>query len=98
MSASLMQCSVEISLYPIRDRYLGPIEAFIEALEAAADRGADLTVTVNAMSTQVFGDYDAVMTAVTGAIKDTLADAPGAFVLKVLGIDARAPHPRSARD
>lgn len=93
-----MQCSVEISLYPIRDHYLGPIEAFIEALQAAANRDADLVVAVNDMSTQVFGDYDRVMVAITDAMKVTLADAPGAFVLKVLGIDARAPHPDSARD
>lgn len=93
-----MQCSVEVSLYPIRDRFLGPIEAFIDAMQAAANRDDGLSITVNPMSTQVFGDYDRVMVAISDAMKVTLADAPGAFVLKVLGIDAREPHPDSARD
>lgn len=85
-----MQASVEISFYPIRDAYLAPIEAVIAALEAAPD----VEIVVNPMSTQVFGEYDAVMAAVTVAMAPALAEAPGAFVLKVLGIDARAPHPR----
>ena len=45
------------------------------------------------MSTQLYGEYQAVMAAVTGAMAPALERAPGAFVLKVLGIDARAPHP-----
>ncbi|MEE4300411.1 MAG: thiamine-binding protein [Pseudomonadales bacterium] len=85
-----MQASVEISFYPIRDAYLAPIEAVIAALEAAPD----VEIVVNPMSTQVHGDYGAVMAAVTGAMETALEQAPGAFVLKVLGIDARAPHPR----
>ncbi|HSG90289.1 MAG TPA: hypothetical protein VLA56_13835 [Pseudomonadales bacterium] len=85
-----MQCSVEITLYPIRDHYLEPIESFIERLQGAAD----IDVEVNAMSTQVYGDFATVMTAITAAMGPTLEALPGAFVLKVLGIDARAPHPR----
>ena len=85
-----LQCSVEISFYPIRDAYLEPIEAVIAALQAAPD----VAVQVNPMSTQVYGGYDAVMAAVTVAMAPALEKAPGAFVLKVLGIDARAPHPR----
>jgi uncharacterized protein YqgV (UPF0045/DUF77 family) len=84
-----VQASVEISFYPIRDAYLEPIEAVIAALEAAPD----VEIVVNPMSTQVHGDYDAVMAAVTAAMAPALEQAPGAFVLKVLGIDARAPHP-----
>lgn len=85
-----MQASVEISFYPIRDAYLAPIEAVIAALEAAPD----VEIVVNPMSTQVYGAYGAVMAAVTSAMEPALARAPGAFVIKVLGIDARAPHPR----
>lgn len=85
-----MQTSVEISFYPIRDAYLEPIEAVIASLEAAPD----VEIAVNPMSTQVYGEYGAVMAAVTTAMAPALEKAPGAFVLKVLGIDARAPHPR----
>jgi hypothetical protein len=82
---------VEINFYPIRDAYLAPIEAVIAALEAAPD----VEVHVCPMSTQVYGDYGAVMGAVTDAMAPALQHAPGAFLLKVLGIDARAPHPRT---
>lgn len=88
-----LRASVEISFYPIRDAYLGPIEAVIDALREAPG----VEIEVNAMSTQVYGAYDDVMAAVTAAMAPALEDAPGAFVLKVLGIDARAPHPSSAR-
>lgn len=85
-----MQASVEITFYPIRDAYLEPIEGVIAALEAAPD----IEIEVNHMSTQLYGEYAAVMAAVTAAMAPALEQAPGAFVLKVLGIDARAPHPR----
>ena len=85
-----MQASVEITFYPIRDAYLEPIESVIAALEASPG----VEIVVNHMSTQLFGEYEAVMAAVTDAMAPALERAPGAFVLKVLGIDARAPHPR----
>jgi uncharacterized protein YqgV (UPF0045/DUF77 family) len=85
-----MQCSIEISLYPLRDDYLRPIDAFIEALG-----GVDgIECEVGPMSTRIHGDYDRVMAVVTEAMRQSLEQDRGAFVMKVLGIDAREPHGR----
>ncbi len=52
-----MELSVDISKYPLADDYIPAIKDFIERLH-----GIDgLSVVVNTMSTQVFGDYDLVM-------------------------------------
>lgn len=87
-----MQCSVEITYYPLRESYLAPIEAFCRHLEDAAG----LEVTVTPMSTQVYGEWTTVMATLTDAMAPALADAPGAFVMKVLGMDARR-HERPER-
>jgi len=60
-----MQLSVEISKYPLADDYIGPITGFIEQLNTYAD----MTVLTNTMSTQLFGEYEAVMQALQECIK-----------------------------
>ena len=52
-----MTCSVEISMYPLTNAYGTPIIKFIEKLRDYPE----LQVVPNAMSTQVFGEYDALM-------------------------------------
>ena len=52
-----MDIGVEISLYPLHQDFIPPIQNFIDRLNA--DRR--LRIITNSMSTQVFGDYDAVM-------------------------------------
>ena len=54
-----MELSVEISKYPLADDYIPAIKNFIDRLHAIEG----LSVVVNTMSTQVFGDYDLVMDA-----------------------------------
>jgi uncharacterized protein YqgV (UPF0045/DUF77 family) len=54
-----MQLSVEISKYPLAEDYKGPILAFIGQLA----QEAEIEVLTNTMSTQIFGEYDAVMQA-----------------------------------
>mgnify|MGYP006307573043 FL=1 len=85
-----MQCSVEISLYPLRDAYVPPIDAFLEDLRARPG----IEVSTNDLSTHVHGDYEAVLGALTEAMRGSLEASRGVFVLKVLGIDSREPHPR----
>jgi len=60
-----MKLSVDISLYPLRDEFIPPIDAFI------ADLNEDPAVEVltNSMATQLWGDYDAVMALLNKAIK-----------------------------
>jgi len=54
---TVMELSVEISKYPLADDYIPAIKDFIDRLHAIEG----LSVVVNTMSTQVFGDYDLVM-------------------------------------
>lgn len=83
MSATTaFETGVEISLYPLADEFIPHIQAFIDRL----NRHAGLKVTTNSMSTQVFGDYDRVMSAVTREIRTSFEGGRKAiFVMKVLG-------------
>jgi uncharacterized protein YqgV (UPF0045/DUF77 family) len=55
-----MNLTADISLYPIQDNYIPIIQAFINAIK----QDPNLRVVENAMSTQIGGAYDKVMTAV----------------------------------
>jgi uncharacterized protein YqgV (UPF0045/DUF77 family) len=77
-----MDIGVEISLYPLHQEYLPPIQNFIDRLNAEAR----LRVVTNSMSTQVFGDYDVVMPTLVRELRATFAGNDKAvFVMKVLG-------------
>jgi hypothetical protein len=77
-----MNIGVEISLYPLRNDYIPPIRGFIERLNA----DGRFKVMTNDMSTQVFGPYEDVMSALTREIKPTFEnDGKSIFVMKVLG-------------
>lgn len=77
-----MQIGVEISLYPLDADYIPPIKDFI----ARVNGDARLRVVTNAMSTQVFGDYDVIMPLLQRELRATFAaNAKAVFVMKVLG-------------
>jgi uncharacterized protein YqgV (UPF0045/DUF77 family) len=77
-----MDIGVEISLYPLHQQYIPPIQDFIDRLNL--DRR--LRVVTNSMSTQVFGDYDAVMQTLVRELRSTLeGNDKAVFVMKVLG-------------
>ena len=77
-----MNIGVEISLYPINADYIPPIQAFIERLNAHPR----LRIITNDMSTQVFGNFDDVMPAVTAEIRRSFEEnALSIFAMKVLG-------------
>ena len=78
-----MKTSVEISYYPLRENYLKPIGDFIDRLNTYKE----LIVKTNGMSTQVFGDYDAVMKAITREIKASIELPHSVFVMKVINAD-----------
>ncbi|MCC5849322.1 MAG: hypothetical protein JJU29_14655 [Verrucomicrobia bacterium] len=52
-----MKLAADISLYPLHQDYIPPIDAIIARFESYPD----IEVRRNALSTQLFGDYDAVM-------------------------------------
>lgn len=60
-----MQLSVEISKYPLADEYIPAIADFIERMNTYPD----ITVLTNTMSTQLFGEYDQLMQALSKEMK-----------------------------
>ncbi len=76
-----MQVAVDISLYPLAEEFLTPIRDVIERLNAYEA----LEVTTNPMSTQIRGDYDEVMAALTREIRETFDTVPKAvFAIRIL--------------
>ena len=61
-----MKVSVDISLYPLDKNYEAPITAFIQKLKSSA-----FIILETPLSTQVYGDYDAVMDFLKEAMKET---------------------------
>ncbi len=81
-ASTAFETGVEISLYPLAEEFIPPIQAFIDRLNTHDG----LKVVTNSMSTQVFGDYDRVMSVLTREMRTTFADGRKAiFVMKVLG-------------
>ena len=68
--------TAELSLYPLDQVYIPAIDAFIDALRA----NPGLVVSGNAMSTQIRGEHDVVMTAVS----ETLRASAERFGMQVL--------------
>ena len=62
-----MKCSVEISMYPLDVNYIEPITLFIKRLELHSF----ISLETNGMSTQIFGDYDNVKTAIQKEMKNS---------------------------
>ena len=60
-----MKISVELTLVPLQNEFEEPIINFIKQLRASG-----LRVLENPLSTQIYGDYDAVMKVLTTEIKD----------------------------
>ena len=76
-----MRVAVDISLYPLADDFIPPIDDVIRRL----DLHESLEVTTNRMSTQVRGEYDEVMAALNREIKTTFESSPKAvFAIKIL--------------
>ncbi len=76
-----MRVAADISLYPLDPDFVPPIKDVISRLNAHAD----LEVVTNAMSTQVFGEYDDVMRALRQEIGTTFEKVPKAvFAIRIL--------------
>jgi len=76
-----MRVAVDISLYPIRDEFIPPIDDVISRL----NQHSSIEVKTNAMSTQLFGEYDDVMSVLHKEIMATFEDLPTAvFAIRIL--------------
>lgn len=80
-----MNISVEISYYPLRVEYIPHIKDFIHRIKSHEA----LEVKSNTMSTQVFGDYDTVMQALSEEIRRSFELPHSIFVLKIINSDLR---------
>jgi len=67
-----MQLSAEISLYPLAEEYRSIIQEFVERLA----EHKELTVNTNTMSTQIFGEYRALMTTLTDELERVYQQIP----------------------
>jgi len=76
-----MQVAVDISLYPLDEDFIAPIKDVIERLSSHDG----VAVEYNRMSTQLRGDFDVVMPALTAELRTTFVNVPKAvFAIKIL--------------
>ena len=79
-----MVCSVEISMYPLKENFKPSIIAFIKNLR----KYPFIKVTTSGMSTQVFGEYKIVMNAINTEMENTFLNENSViFNLKVINSD-----------
>lgn len=64
-----MKLSVELTLAPLKEDYVPTIKTFIQGL-----RSLGFVIKENPLSTQVFGDYDEVMSSLIPLIKTTFTE------------------------
>ena len=78
-----MKISVEITLLPLHNDFENHIIQFIKRL-----RASEFTVLENPMSTQVYGDYDKVMSFLSEEIKTSFENQENVVVnLKIVKSD-----------
>jgi len=78
-----MNISVELTLTPLQDDFEPAIKNFIKKLRASG-----FTIIENPLSTQVYGDYDQVMSMLTLEMKKTLeALESGIMFIKIVKSD-----------
>ncbi|MGR9089876.1 MAG: YkoF family thiamine/hydroxymethylpyrimidine-binding protein [Gammaproteobacteria bacterium] len=76
-----MNITAEISMYPIREDYLAPIEAVIAKLNSYAA----INVATFTTATTLIGDYADVMTAITETVAFSYAEfGTCVFVVKLI--------------
>lgn len=76
-----MNVTVEISMYPLRSDYEEQVLKFIDLLKEKPD----LRISVNAMSTQITGQYDEVLNHIQFCIKAVYqSKVKASFAIKIL--------------
>jgi uncharacterized protein YqgV (UPF0045/DUF77 family) len=77
-----MRTAIEISLYPLDSQYIPPIQDFIDRLNTYPE----LSVTTNAMSTQIAGEHQRVFEILAKETATSFGEhGRKVFVMKVLG-------------
>ena len=78
-----MQISIEISYYPLYEKFIDPIRKFIDKINA----NKNIKVQTNGMSTQIFGEYHDVMEIITKEIYSAFELPHSVFILKIINAD-----------
>ncbi len=77
-----MDIAVEISMYPLNEDYIPPIQDFIDRL----NRHEGLVIRTNHLSTQVFGDHARIFEVLREEMGATFAaGGKASFVTKFVG-------------
>ena len=81
-----MKISVELSLYPLDDKFLPIIQDIVKRL--TGDKRVE--AIVNTMSTQIFGDFESVMAVVNETVEYSFKTyGKQVFVAKFLNSDVK---------
>ena len=81
-----MQVSIELSLYPLNEKFISPIDDFINRLETYNI----IEVRKNNMSTQLFGEFDVLMNILKVEMRKTFKkEINSVFNLKIVNGDSR---------
>ena len=81
-----MQISIEVSLYPLSENFISPIDNFISCLK----KYNSIEVRKNNMSTQLFGDFDDLIKILKIEMKKTFKNQTNSvFNLKIVNGDSR---------
>ncbi len=78
-----MKLAADISLYPLNETYIPPIDAIIARFESYPE----IEVRRNALSTQLFGDYDAVMQVIHTEMARSFSENKAVLVVKFVCTD-----------
>ncbi len=81
-----MQVSIELSLYPLNKEFIPPIDDFIHSLK----KYKNIEIRTNAMSTQLFGDFDDLIKILKVEVEKTFKkEINSVFNLKIVKGDSR---------
>jgi len=79
-----MKISIEISMYPLSENFGEPILNFIKKIKAHSA----LSVKTNSMSTQIFGEYQEVMSILQKEMEPVFAEElKTVMVMKIINAD-----------
>ena len=81
-----MQISIEVSLYPLSEIFISPIDNFISCLK----KYDSIDVRTNNMSTQLFGEFDDLIKILKVEMEKIFKnETNSAFNLKIVNGDSR---------
>lgn len=74
-----MKVSVEISMYPLIENYQSVIHLFLEELK----NHKELIVNTNAMSTEIYGEYNVIISVLEDLMRQEFETVKAVFSLKI---------------